>query len=140
MSEKLSSETRTEIEELIFSAKEYVVASDQLRPRVLEEAREASKFQRNANRAVLGGLGFLVAWGVAIPLVTFFLGTPEDYAGPSQYEIQKSAAIMTNRYSYDPEWGMVDAFTKARQVNSSQDSPSSHPTLSPPAASGEYSQ
>jgi len=104
-----------ELEEQILAAKDYVVASDSLRAKTLAAAKENSAAEKIANRTVLGGLAFAAVWCVVIPVTGYLVGKQQAISGPTSDQIYQSAEDYAQRYQYENEWGVVDAFTEAHR-------------------------
>lgn len=112
---KNSSHELVDLEQQILAARDYVVASDSLRAKTLEAAREHSNAERLANRTVLGGLAFAAVWCVVIPVAGYFVGKQQAISGPTSEQIYETAEDYAQRYQYENEWGVVDAFSEAHQ-------------------------
>ena len=115
-----SAEEFLELEQRISAAKEYVVASDSLRAKTLEAAKEHAAAERIANRTVLGGLAFAAIWCIVIPVTGYFVGRSEAISGPTSDQIHETAEDFAQRYNYENEWGVVDAFSEAHRVERSR--------------------
>lgn len=98
-----------DIEALIRSAKDYVHASDDLRPRILEAARS----QRGEQRA----LGYLRQAAIVLAilgLLTLARRGTTDHAEPALLAAV-SAEDLLSAAAEDRNWGLVDSFTELRQ-------------------------
>lgn len=104
-----SHEPIDDIEALIRSAKDYVHASDDLRPRILEAARS----QRGEQRA----LGYLRQAAIVLAifgLLTMARQGTADHAEPALLAAV-SAESLLSAAAADGNWGLVDSFTELRQ-------------------------
>ncbi len=106
-----------EIEALVRAAGDFVQASEDLRPRVLETARKQLR-ERTARRWVRG-LVFCVA------MLTVFTASDNQRRWSEVHRPLASAMAYPTPAKHDPaagdrgneyDWGMVDAFTKMRRL------------------------
>ncbi len=104
------------LEETIFSARNYVRPTDDLRPRTLEAAKESNRLQTNANRLVVGVLGVLLVWSVLVSAASALSIYRDRIAGPFPVEIQQAAERYSAGNHYEIQWGMVDAFQDSRSL------------------------
>lgn len=109
-------ESIDDVEALVRAAGDFVLASDDLRPRVLETARKQLR-ERTARRWVRG-LGFCVV------MLTVFTASDgrrwSDAHSPLASAIVYPTPVKQNAtgpdLSGDFDWGMVDGFTKMRRL------------------------
>lgn len=117
------------LESLIAAAGGYVHPSDDLRPRVLEAARERSRRRRGQRRllAIAGGIS-----GVLILMTSAWLGFGS--VGPSltpvaATDLHHQALVVATRTGVDPAWGLYEAVVELRhdqatRINASCDASS----------------
>lgn len=110
------------LERKILAAGGYVVPSDDLRPRVLEVARERCSEQRHVRRASWLAMATLGVWIACWPLSTWANGLRERLTSPSSSEIQSQAIENSRRTRGSLDWGLVEAFDRldSLQVHSAR--------------------
>ena len=106
-----------QLEAAIFSARNFVQPSPDLRPRTLEQARDASRIHTWSNRLTVTVLAAMLIWSSVITVMRDLGKHREKIAGPFPQEIEQRAQSYPNRYPYSPEWRMVDAFQEERSVH-----------------------
>lgn len=107
----------TELEQAIWSAREFVRVSDDLRPRTLERARERIRLRTYASRFTVLALVCMAAWSIAVPVAHSLSNYRTRIAAPSAAEIGWSASDLSQDPQYGPDWGMVEAFQRARPMH-----------------------
>jgi hypothetical protein len=104
----------SELEALVRSAGDYVRASDDLRPRVLESARSASG-ERRAQRRI----GQMAVWALAFAVLTAAIRQQPEWTENSLPAADQTARLLsqTPRAAAlgDSSWDMVDSFTALRR-------------------------
>lgn len=104
-----------EIESKIFSARNYVVPSDDLRPRTLEEAAELS-VPINTFRKLATALAFVFVSWLAIEMVSSSYDRLHDrLTAPFSQEVHSMAIEMSKKNSDGIGWGLVDVFRLLRR-------------------------
>src|SRR5690606_21372188 len=97
-------ELMEQLEAKLFAAGGYVVPSDDLRPRTLEQARHATRGQNWANRLTLITLGSMLLWGGAIPLLRELSLQREKISGPFPAELERAAQDYAEQHRYEAQW------------------------------------
>ena len=104
-----------DVETMIRLAQDYVCASDDLRPRVLETARLEVR-ERAIRRWFWLGAALMLFSGFVLTAIREQL--PETGSGGLR-SVVDAAAILSSTESAalrgDPSWGMVESFTQLRQ-------------------------
>jgi hypothetical protein len=103
-----------ELETLVRSAGDYVRASDDLRPRVLENARSRCSEQRLRRRfwkSAVAALFCVILTGFLAPRSEPAIGVK---ARSSAWTSPMFAPVEAAARSNDPSWQMVDSFTQLR--------------------------
>ena len=104
----------TELESLVRSAGDYVRPSDDLRPRVLENARAVRK-ERQARRWI----GHMAACALVCGLLAAALQTPSTVATRESATAALGYRLFWNTQrtigTNDTSWSMVDSFTELRR-------------------------
>lgn len=102
------------LEQTIFNAGSYVKASDDLRPRLVEKAKDRKRQQRIARRWSVGVLACAVVWSVSIPVYHSLSPLRDQVTAPFPDEVEKMALELSTQRKRVGSWGMVDAFTQIR--------------------------
>ena len=105
------------LEKTIFAARNYVAPSRDLRPRVLEAAKDAARQKRHIHRLWMCAAAASLLWIVTMPLLSSMSGYGKRLAGPSQSEMEHTAIEYANQKGYGINWGLVDAFLKRRNAH-----------------------
>ena len=105
----------SELEALIHAAQNFVEPSDDLRPRVLEAAREERK-QLYTRQRLGKAAALVIALGMFLAMIRQELQSQSpDFAGPSRsaspLAISPTAALSPN----DSAWEMVESLTELRK-------------------------
>ncbi len=111
---------RAEIEKLelaIFAARNFVVASQDLRPRTLEAAKEYCSQQRRLRRIGISALAASLVWFTCAPAISTLSGYQSRFSGPSRSEMERTALELSKQKGYGPNWGLVEAFLKLRTIS-----------------------
>ena len=104
------------LEQTIFKARNYVVASDELRPRLVDEAKERSRVQTIGRRLSIGTLACIAVWSISVPIYHGLGVFRDSFSGPFPAEVEQRALDMSYR-KHSSHWSMVDAFTQMRPYN-----------------------
>jgi hypothetical protein len=119
---QLDNEAIRELEETIFSARNFVVPSPDLRPRTLEQARDAHRIHVWANRIAVAAFGCMFLWSIAI-IATRHLGQYRDkLTGPFPDELEQRAARYPSHDRYGTQWRLVEAFQQERSLQTEDSS------------------
>ncbi len=112
------------IESLIRSAGNFVVPSENLRPRTLEAAREAAADRIGYFKLARLFLLLLFCSALSVPALDRLTAWHERSLSPSSTEIQNQAAQLSTQKGIGPHWGLFEAFQRLR---SDQAANLSHP-------------
>jgi hypothetical protein len=110
----------SDLERLVYSSKDWVVPSDQLRPQVMAAARDVHL--RKLQYAKLRNF-FIVSAVIWLLVLTIFLSLRENrqsLVAPSAQEVQERSHEYSTRYPHAKDWGMVETFSEIRQLDVSQ--------------------
>lgn len=126
-----SFEENNELEKLeraIYAARNYVVPSDDLRPRTLETARNLTSEVRQVRRIRFAAVAGLLVWCAAAMLTNSANAFRDGLVAPFSDEMQSIAAEFSMKHHESFEWGLVEAFTHYRSLPLMQlDSPPKKP-------------
>ena len=104
------------IEQAIRQAGNYVRPSDDLRPRVVEAAKD----QRGQQRVRRTASGMMLAFGllilVATPSMKLIADRVERSQAPTSDEMQQQAMHYSSQSGVGPNWGLTEAFTRLREM------------------------
>jgi hypothetical protein len=103
-----------ELESIVRAAGDVVFASEDLRPRVLEMARQQMRERRARRWARRLAMGV-----VALTTLTASNSSPDarrPLAAALAYPVGFSTDGVRNASGIDPDWGMVDGFTEMRRL------------------------
>ena len=112
----LDAEQIKQLEATIFAARNFVVPTDDLRPRTLTAAKESCRIQRFANRAAVTLTSIMLIWLLALPVLRGVASYRDQMRGATPAEIEQAAQILTLEHRYEPGWGLVDAFQDSRKL------------------------
>ena len=116
---ELDPQTLEQLEATLFAARDFVIPSDDLRPRTLEQARQSRRIQSWANRLTLVTLGCMLLWSMAMPMLRELGSQRDKISGPFPAEIERAAQVYADEHRYEAQWGLVEAFRDARQLRTS---------------------
>ena len=108
------------IEAMVRAAGNYVVPSDDLRPRTLEAAREICRIKRTERK--LGGfvLTSLCFCLLSMPLADCLVVWRSHSLAPSAMEMQRRALQITTEPDSNPSWGLMEAFDELRRLQAAR--------------------
>lgn len=112
------------VELLIRAAGNYVVPSDNLRPRTLEAARESAADRAGFYRLARLFLILLFCSALSVPALDRLSTWHDKSVSPSSSEIQDQASRIATEKGVGPHWGLYEAFKRLR--NRQADSLSTH--------------
>jgi len=112
----LDSEQIQQLEATIFAARNFVVPTEDLRPRTLSLAKETSRIQRIANRSAITVTSIMLVWLLAVPVLRSMALYRDSLSGPMSAEIEQTAQSLAIEHRYEPGWGLVDAFQDSRKL------------------------
>ena len=106
------------LEQTIRAAGNFVCPTSDLRPRVIEAAKEQCKHQRTV-RNVAGLLLFVCLLAVlTAPFAMRLAEHLEQTQAPSSAEVQKQATQYSAQAGIGSNWGLSEAFTRQRESQS----------------------
>ncbi|MDX1930066.1 MAG: hypothetical protein SFV81_26300 [Pirellulaceae bacterium] len=111
------------VELLIRAAGNYVVPSDNLRPRTLEAARESVADRAGFFRLARLFLVLLFCSAVSIPALDRLAAWHDKSVSPSGAEIQNQANEFATEKGVGPHWGLYEAFKRLRNHQAENLSP-----------------
>jgi hypothetical protein len=110
----------SKIEAMVHAARFYVEPSEDLRPRVLEAAREHCADQRAERR--LGGfaLAVLLLALIASPLGSYVALLRSSAVPRSASEVQRHATELAGRREIGSHWALAEAFSHWRHLQAAR--------------------
>lgn len=105
-----------ELEQAIFDARNYVVPSDDLRPRVVEEAKQRSWVEKIAFRTSLLAMSCIIVWSLYLPAIRFLGEFRDSVTAPSSREVEQIALDLSAQSRRESSWSTVDAFEQIRAL------------------------
>lgn len=105
------------LEQAIFAARNYVVPSQDLRPRLLESAKEYCGQKRRLRRMGFGAIAASLLWFFLAPAFSSMSGYQSQLSGPSRTDMERAALELSSQKGYGPNWGLVEAFIKFRSID-----------------------
>ena len=109
-----------ELEELIFQAKDFVVPSEEMRPELMEAAKQHAKLWQIARCGGFMALGLVLLWGLGLPALRALSKYRGHITAPSSIEMEQMAQDRyADRYGnqYDEDWSLVETFSEVRELN-----------------------
>lgn len=104
------------IVQAIRQAGNYVRPSDDLRPRIIEAAKD----QRGQQRVRRTASGMMLAFGLLIlvttPSMKLIADRLERSQAPTSDEMQQQATQYSSQSGVGPNWGLTEAFTRLREM------------------------
>ncbi len=111
------------VELLIRAAGNYVVPSENLRPRTLEAAREKAADRVGFFRLAKLFLILLFCSAVSIPALERLTAWHDRSVSPSVSEMQDQASRIATEKGVGPHWGLYEAFKRLRNRQADNLSP-----------------
>jgi hypothetical protein len=105
-----------DLEATIRAAGSYIVPSDDLRPRVIETARERASERHNFGRLLGCAVTCLILWSVYLPLRDDIDRWRDQWTGPSSAQMYARANGLRVKSELGPSWALAEAFTQLRQA------------------------
>ena len=102
------------VELLIRAARNYVVPSDNLRPRTLEAARESAADRVGFYKLARLFLILLFCSALSVPALDRLTAWHDKSVSPSASEIQDQASQIATEKGVGPHWGLYEAFNRLR--------------------------
>ncbi len=104
-----------QLELQIFAARDYVVPTEDLRPRVLESARCWQGFRIRLRRWSLVALICLIGWSFCLPVGRSLSQIRNRLVAPLPQEVHQTALEFSAGDASSSPWGMVEAFQQVRR-------------------------
>jgi hypothetical protein len=108
----------SDLERLVHSAKDWVVPSEQLRPQVVEAARDFDlrkvQFVKLRNFLIVSS----AIWLLVLVVFLSLRAHREELTAPNSQQVERMSSEYSTRYRYDQNWGLVEAFSEARRLES----------------------
>ncbi len=111
-----SQQEMDDLENFIFAARNYVVPSDDLRPRTLEDARDLGLQRREIRRLGFASVIGIALWGLSLAFVNSANAYREAWVTPSGEDLQRIAYEISDRTNDNREWGLVKVFERLRTL------------------------
>lgn len=105
-----------DVEKIILAARNYVVPSDDLRPRTLEVARDLGGQRREICRLGLASVLGMALWGLSFAFVNSANDYRDSWVTPSGEDLQRIAFEMGAMSNDGREWGLVEVFEQLRSL------------------------
>ncbi len=105
-----------DLEQIILAARHFVVPSDDLRPRTLEDARDLGLQRREIRRLGLASVLGVALWGLSFAFVNSANAYRDAWVAPSGDDVQRIAFEIGNKTNNSPEWGLVEVFERLRSL------------------------
>ena len=105
-----------DLEKIILAARNYVVPSDDLRPRTLEDARDLDLQRREIRRLGLASVLGVALWGLSFAFVNSANAYRDAWVAPSGEELQQIAFEFGAKTNSSREWGLVEVFERLRSL------------------------
>ncbi len=117
---------QAEIEAMIRAAKHYVRPSDDLRPRILEAAREHSGDRRAEQKLGSFAVAVLVLLLISSPAIRYAVLLQSTVAKRSSDEVHHLAAELSTQREIGSHWALAEAFSQVRHLQASRLGRSNH--------------
>jgi len=111
------------VELLIQAAGNYVVPSENLRPRTLEAARESAADRVGFYKLARLFLVLLLCSALSVPALDRLTAWHDKSVSPSVSEIQDQASRIATEKGVGPHWGLYEAFNRLRNHHAENLSP-----------------
>jgi len=111
------------VELLIRAAGNYVVPSENLRPRTLEAARESAADRVGFYKLARLFLVLLLCSALSVPALDRLTAWHDKSVSPSVSEIQDQASRIATEKGVGPHWGLYEAFNRLRNHQAENLSP-----------------
>lgn len=108
-------ESLEQIEAMIAAAKDYVVPSDYLRPRVLEAARLQQSHTAGSRRLLQVAASVFMCVILTIPAQQRLEAWRESAFSPTANELEVEALQYASKPSIGQNWGLYEAYKSLRQ-------------------------
>ena len=105
-----------DLEKIIRAAGRYVMVSDDLRPRTLEDARDLGRQRREIRHLGLVSVLGVALWGLSFAFVSSANAYREAWVAPSGEDLQRLACEIGAMTNDSREWGLVEVFERLRSL------------------------
>ncbi|QDV25637.1 hypothetical protein [Aureliella helgolandensis] len=105
------------LEQQIWDARDFVTPAEDLRPRVLEEAREQHAQAQGLRRLSRFAIACVIVWFACLPVGNFLSAVQPWLVAPASGELAKTALELDAIHGYGPDWGLVDAVRQSRSFS-----------------------
>lgn len=115
-----ASMAQSEVEALILAAGDYVVPSDDLRARIVEDATGEDRVRKFAGRAGVATLVVLLVWGCLMPIARTLGNLRNEVTAPMPAEVEEMAfrESAISKPAIDAEqWSLVEVFSRMRTLD-----------------------
>ena len=111
---------QAKIEAMIRAARHYVQPSDELRPRVMEAAREQCRDRRAEQKLGAFAIAVLVLVIVSSPLFRYVTLIQSETTQRSENEIQSRAEVLAEEPTIGSQFALAEAVSEWRQVQATR--------------------
>lgn len=132
MREYIPKEEQAFVEQIVKQAGNYVTASDDLRPRIVEAARDGEDGRRALRMAGVAALAISALFVISIPISRSAEHFRHQMRGPSGEAILQGAS---QRSASDPTWQLVEYFSSSSRPQPASTTP---PELTNPQSSEQH--
>jgi len=112
--DRLSNESVLAIEAQIRAARKYVIPSDNLRPKVIEAAKEYSSDAKGDFRLGMIVFASAILLILSMPIANRLQAWHQDFLVLNSTEVQKRALEICSEKGVGSEWAIVEAFNERR--------------------------
>ena len=109
-----------DVEAQIRAARNYVVPSNNLRPKVLEAARELNEDRQSTRRLRRLCIALLLLGCLSVRMVDHLIVWHERRQLPTAIELEQRALDMEVAGNVSPHWGLLEAFSQLRRVQAAR--------------------
>jgi hypothetical protein len=103
------------IQQAIRAAGDYVVPSEDLRPKTLEAARQLCEDRQGGIRFGRFAALLLLCMVVSVPIAERLTAWYDRVASPSSSQLQQQALQISSDRDIGPHWGLFEAFSQLRR-------------------------
>lgn len=111
---------RSSVEEAVLAASNYVVPSDDLRPRTLEAAREVEQDRNRLRKFERFMVGFLIVLVLSIPLADRLNTWRDSHQAPTSTEVERMALELSRNSTEGQHWSMYEAYNRIRNAQAAR--------------------
>jgi|LakMenEpi03Aug12_release.lakeMendotaPanAssembly.Ray.scaffolds.fasta_scaffold00031_49 hypothetical protein len=121
LSQHGDSDDWNDLERLIAGAKDYVVPSENLRPQVVEAARELEIPKSELNKLRNFGICVGLTWLMAGAIYLLLSHQRKHFSAPSSGQVQRMSYEYAEREGVSQEWALVEVFQQQRSAGNRSD-------------------